>query len=114
MFDGLWRVCQVSPFLSKLMVVSHVVFSPREDYVKVILSLHIFFLLCGDAFSLLLAKAARENHIHGANICKGEPRVSQLFFADNSILFARAILENVLKLLILLVLMTEHVVRMSI
>lgn len=48
------------------------------------------FLLCADAFSTLLSKAARENSIHGARICRGAPRVSHLFFADDSILFARA------------------------
>ncbi|XP_021759598.1 uncharacterized protein LOC110724485 [Chenopodium quinoa] len=48
------------------------------------------FLLCADAFSTLLNKAATNNLIHGARICKGAPRVSHLFFADDSILFARA------------------------
>lgn len=52
------------------------------------------FLLCVNAFSLLLTKVARENVIHGANICNGAPRVSHLFFVDDSIRFARANLQE--------------------
>lgn len=48
------------------------------------------FLLCTDAFSTLLSKAARENMIHGAKVRRGAPKVSHLFFVDDSILFARA------------------------
>ncbi|XP_021852525.2 uncharacterized protein [Spinacia oleracea] len=50
------------------------------------------FLLCADAFSTLIGKAAREKLIHGAKVCNGAPRVSHLCFSDDSILFAR---ENV-------------------
>ncbi|XP_021836344.2 uncharacterized protein [Spinacia oleracea] len=48
------------------------------------------FLIVADAFSTLIAKAAREKLIHGVKICNGAPRVSHLFFADDSILFAKA------------------------
>ena len=48
------------------------------------------FLMVADAFSTLISKAAREKRIHGAKICNGAPRVSHLFFADDSILFAKA------------------------
>ncbi|KAL2933269.1 hypothetical protein RDABS01_016388 [Bienertia sinuspersici] len=48
------------------------------------------FLLCADAFSTLLAKAASEGDIHGYRVCRGAPRVSHLFFADDSLLFAKA------------------------
>lgn len=36
------------------------------------------FLLCADAFSTLIDKAARENVIHGVTVCRGPPRVSHL------------------------------------
>lgn len=38
------------------------------------------FLLCADAFSTLISKAAEEKLIHGARVCKGAPRISHLFF----------------------------------
>lgn len=56
------------------------------------------FLICADAFSLLLSKVARENLIHGVKICKDAPRISHLFFVDDSILFAKASLQECSKL----------------
>ena len=52
------------------------------------------FLLCAEAFSGLLAKAANEGYIHGARVCRTAPRISHLFFADDSILFTRATLQE--------------------
>ena len=52
------------------------------------------FLLCADAFSTLLTKAAQEKRIHGARICRGAPLVSHLFFADDSILFTKASVQE--------------------
>ena len=52
------------------------------------------FLLCADAFSTLLSKAAIEKKIHGAKICRGAPSVSHLFFADDSILFTKASVQE--------------------
>lgn len=43
---------------------------------------------------MLLSKAAREPTIHGEKICNGAPRISHLFFANDSILFARANLQE--------------------
>ncbi|XP_021760199.1 uncharacterized protein LOC110725026 [Chenopodium quinoa] len=48
------------------------------------------FLIVADAFSTLLSKAASDRLIHGARICRGAPRVSHLFFADDRLLFAKA------------------------
>ena len=48
------------------------------------------FLMVADAFSGLISKAATTQQIHGAKICNGALRVSHLFFADGSILFAKA------------------------
>ncbi|XP_021751223.1 uncharacterized protein LOC110716880 [Chenopodium quinoa] len=48
------------------------------------------FLLVADAFSCLLSKAVFDNVIHGVKICNGAPCISHLYFADDSILFARS------------------------
>ncbi|XP_010682933.1 uncharacterized protein LOC104897695 [Beta vulgaris subsp. vulgaris] len=52
------------------------------------------FLLCAEAFSALLSKAAGDGLIHGARVCRSAPRISHLFFADDSILFTRAALQE--------------------
>lgn len=48
------------------------------------------FLICADAFSTLISKAAKEGKVNGVKVCRGAPRVSHLFFADDSLLFAKA------------------------
>ena len=48
------------------------------------------FLLCAERFTSLLAKAEPNGKIHGAFICKGAPKVPNLLFADDSLLFCRA------------------------
>ena len=52
------------------------------------------FLMVDDAFSALIKQAAQRNLIHGAKIRNGAPRFSHLFFADDSILFAKAIVRE--------------------
>ena len=48
------------------------------------------FLLCVEGFTALLAKAELEGRITGVSICRGAPRVSNLLFADDSLLFCQA------------------------
>ena len=48
------------------------------------------FLLCVEGFTSLLAKAGNDGKIHGASICRGAPKVSNLLFTDDSLLFCRA------------------------
>ena len=48
------------------------------------------FLLCAMGLQGLLHKAESEGVIRGVSICKNGPRVSHLFFADDSVLFCRA------------------------
>ncbi|XP_021762976.1 uncharacterized protein LOC110727703 [Chenopodium quinoa] len=56
------------------------------------------FLMCAEAFSSLLVKAANDNLISGARVCRGAPKISHIFFADDSILFARATTEECSKI----------------
>ena len=48
------------------------------------------FLLCADAFSSLINNAALNQKISGVSICRGCPRITHLFFADDSLLFCKA------------------------
>ena len=47
------------------------------------------FLLCAKGFTSLLAKAELEGRIHGVSICRRAPTISNLLFADDSLLFCR-------------------------
>ena len=53
------------------------------------LSLYLF-LLCAEGFTSLLEKAELEGRIKGASLCCRAPRVSNLMFTDDSIIFCRA------------------------
>ena len=48
------------------------------------------FLLCAKGFTSLLTKAENDARIHGVSICIGAPRVSNILFVDDSLLFCRA------------------------
>ena len=48
------------------------------------------FLLCAEGFTSLLTKAENDARIHGVSICIGAPRVSNILFVDDSLLFCRA------------------------
>ena len=53
------------------------------------LSPYLFFL-CAMGLQGLLHKAEFDGAIRGVSICRNGPRVSHLFFADDSVLFCRA------------------------
>ena len=57
------------------------------------------FLMCAMGLQSLLHSAEMEGHIQGVAICLNGPRVSHLFFADDSILFCRAKEEECQKIL---------------
>ena len=48
------------------------------------------FLMCVMGLQSLLHKAELEGQIHGVAICRNSPKVSHLFFADDSVLFFHA------------------------
>ena len=48
------------------------------------------FLLCADGFSSLINDATRNHRISGVSICRGCPKITHLFFTDDSLLFCKA------------------------
>ena len=60
------------------------------------------FLICSEALNQQLQHAARSGVIRGFSLCRNGPRISHLFFADDTLLFCRASrgdLEAILQLL---------------
>ena len=57
------------------------------------------FLMCAMGLQSLLRKAEMEGHIRGVAICRNGPKVSHLFFADDSVLFCNAKEEECQKIL---------------
>ncbi|KAL8504185.1 hypothetical protein ACS0TY_022787 [Phlomoides rotata] len=46
--------------------------------------------MCTEALSVLIRKRIQDGFLDGAQICRGAPTISRLFFADDSIIFGRA------------------------
>ena len=57
------------------------------------------FLLCAEGFSKLLKCATHEGSIQGVAAASKGPKISHLFFADDSLLFCRARMEDCNKLM---------------
>ena len=52
------------------------------------------FLLCAKGLSAMLRKEEKEGHIKGVVVCRRAPRISHLLFADDSIIFYRALVSE--------------------
>ena len=52
------------------------------------------FLLCAEGLNALLMKATISKSIHNISISCGGPKITHLFFADDSVLFCRASLQE--------------------
>ena len=52
------------------------------------------FLLCSEGLNRLIQHAARDNVIRGFSLCKNGPKITNLFFADDTLLFCRARMED--------------------
>ena len=66
------------------------------------------FLLCTKGFHGLINQAITAGKIRGISICRNGPRLTHLFFADDSLLFCRALARSANMFLTSLWLMKEH------
>ena len=48
------------------------------------------FLICAKGFTLLLARAEIEGRLHGVALCRSVPSITNLHFADDSLVFCQA------------------------
>ena len=46
-------------------------------------------MLCAESFSALLQKAEVQDDIGGIRVCRATPKVSHLFLADDTLIFAK-------------------------
>ena len=56
------------------------------------------FLLCSKGLNRMLQAAAREDEIRGFSLCRNGPRISHLFFVDDTLLFIRAVMGDLVKI----------------
>ncbi|GKB81236.1 ribonuclease H [Tanacetum coccineum] len=52
------------------------------------------FVMCAEVLSSMIRKSVMEGHIHGVKVCRGAPKISHLFFADDNIFFTRSSVEE--------------------
>ena len=52
------------------------------------------FLICVEGLSTLIKKATANGLLEGVSVCKGGPCLSHLFFADDSLIFCKATIEE--------------------
>ena len=52
------------------------------------------FLLCAEGLNRLLQRATYNDKIRGFSLCKNGPKISHLFFADDSLVFCQATMSD--------------------
>ena len=52
------------------------------------------FLLCAEGLSTMLRREEEHGNIRSISVCRGVPQISHLFFADDSIVFYQATVEE--------------------
>ena len=57
------------------------------------------FLLCSKGFHRMIQKATKKGEIQGVSICRNGPKLTHLFFTDDSLLFCRATTHDCQKVL---------------
>ena len=57
------------------------------------------FLVCFEGLHRMIQKAACNGDINGVSICRNGPKLTHLFFANDSLLFCRATIQECQKLL---------------
>ncbi|XP_019170994.1 PREDICTED: uncharacterized protein LOC109166499 [Ipomoea nil] len=55
------------------------------------------FIICAEGLSLLLQDAQAKGRIHGCRVARGAPPISHLFFADDSLLFFKANMQETME-----------------
>ncbi|XP_019184158.1 PREDICTED: uncharacterized protein LOC109179042 [Ipomoea nil] len=55
------------------------------------------FIICAEGLSLLLQDSQTRGLIHGCRVARGAPSISHLFFADDSLLFFKANLQETME-----------------
>lgn len=66
------------------------------------------FLLCVEGLSTLIKKAVQEGKMGGIAVSRGGPKLSHLFFADDSLIFCKASMEECNELQKILQVMRVH------
>lgn len=56
------------------------------------------FLLCSEGLNGCIEQVVYGMHIEGFSLCKNGPKISQLLYVDDSLLFFRARVEDVMKI----------------
>jgi hypothetical protein len=56
------------------------------------------FLMCAEGFHSLISRASEQGDLQGVALCRRGPRITRLFFADDSLLFTKATTKDCAKL----------------